>query len=682
MKCQNCGNLILPEDRFCYHCGARNPNYEKNNKQLASLRTGKKGSKKTTAKTKQRKWTPAALITALVLIGLVFFITRTAVDYRTEQLALPKEEPLVYTQGGALYVKYKGENALSIEDNFYPSTQNGDLSPYVYMDDKHHHLFYLSDFEQNGEATLQYVNLRDNKKENKQVATGVSQLYPFEMQGDTIFYVKESNREAGSFSLYRNSIRDFSKESMVDSDILRYRRSADGARLVYEKADRDNLKRLFVMEHPDDPGQQAKQVDDQVIDLSLGSNDLSTLYYTKRTQDASAVPGSLDVYAHTAEEGSKRLVSGMDAATEQADRLALDGLAKRGSFYFVKSEKRKVRYEDLVSDEFGSADAQMQQPRGEDYTKDEKQYDFFGFPVVYKQFDEAAYQADLQKYLKKVQRDKVRDNLRDKEFTFDVFTLHHYNGEERLISGDMQSLLDYEPETDAVLYRKTKELTKNKIDIKNLTTDAINEVQKLVDAEKVSDGQLYLSRNAQDGQTAGTLHANGRKFLLDKESQNLYYIQTDATNKDAKTGTLMKKQLGESEPTKVDTDVNDFRLDFDRLVYAKSADGQNRIYTIVDGRSVEIQNGMALSAFESHNVSNVFYYLSGAQDGSGSQLYRWSPYQRETVAGNVYEYTTLGEGEVVYLANKQNTGSGVEYELHGPGMDGSTKVQGIYLKSQ
>ncbi len=247
----------------------------------------------------------------------------------------------------------------------------------------------------------------------------------------------------------------------------------------------------------------------------------------------------------------------------------------KGNLYYFTAEKSAVNWQDFIYDAYAESDARMKYPVEADYLVER------GF--IFKRYvlDSAAYNAAVNKYKAKEQRDKIRDELNQIDLGLSVedeYSCYVYNGltAKKLASGvKLDNVAAYsQTEAPRLVYGKSVIAVDNKITMDKLVevsahggaTSAVDYVLDTVGGSyDLSDDCIYTWY---DG--TKVLEYTVKGYSADKTE---FILASSATMYALSDGKLYFSEISQSDISNgklVDTDITDCTYSDGYLYYTKA----------------------------------------------------------------------------------------------------------------
>ena len=277
-ECPVCFNQLSDTDTKCSVCGATVVHND-NSKETYPIRTTSKHSKagpleealsKLPFTFDSKKLKKYSLILAIVFVFsfiLTFFKPSNSINY------------LLYAKDDEIFFSTVSKNdPKKLTENYGKKYYNYDLGLYYRLSQNGKRVFYFD----NGSNNLYYKN-SSLKGEPVFIASNVS-LYDIDKSGKTVTYIRDGG------NLYQHSVEKTSDP--IDTDVISFITSEGENTLLYTKYDNGvlNLYRYN--------GKNSEKIVDYLSQLSYVSEDLKTIYYTKKGYFFKQVIGKRPITIH------------------------------------------------------------------------------------------------------------------------------------------------------------------------------------------------------------------------------------------------------------------------------------------------------------------------------------------------------------------------------------------------
>ncbi len=247
----------------------------------------------------------------------------------------------------------------------------------------------------------------------------------------------------------------------------------------------------------------------------------------------------------------------------------------KGNLYYFTADKSKVNWQDFISDSYAESDITLKQPVQADYMVEK------GF--IFKRYvlDETAYNAALNKYKAKLQRDSIRTQLNNMDLGLtveDEYSCHVYNGltNKKLASGvKLDNIVAYSSkDAPRMVYRKSVIAVEDKISMDEIVKlsyessieDAVNHVMTSVKGSfSVADDCIY---SWYDG--AKVIEYSVKGYASDKTE---FLLATSSSMYAVENGNLYINKVSKSNISNkelIDSYVSDFTAVNEYIYYTRA----------------------------------------------------------------------------------------------------------------
>lgn len=486
------------------------------------------------------------------------------------------------------------------------------IGDYVIKSDNGKYLFYPQNISSDDYTMdLYMINLTaDNAKNSTsfKIDTGVS-YYRTSLDGTKVFYLKDGR-------LYFFNLKD--KEKIV-SDISEYYISDDGLRLMY--VDRDD--NLFFKDFKKNG--ETEKIDSDVAIHHI-SADLGKVYYTKNN----------DLYLKE---------TGKDKVKIDSDVSEVPAVYDSGALYYVKGKTEDKPLASFINDNLAESDAKLTEPTYDAFTKTTTDSSGYQYPEV----DYDAYNAAYKKYYEKLNRDALRDELKEAAYTISNLSLYFYDGKQTAkVSDNFDTCLATGPVKEMIAYSKNgTEIPK--LNISDITsTYDVTDVLKNAQTDALKEFTAVGAKETQIDQKAGTY------FTFNKSGTMLYFL--DNYSKDNYTGDLYAVPINSSsvgKPELYEKDVYDYfylMKDGDSFIYFKNVDTDTYCGDMYINKQ-KVDTDVYFYGISFLNGKNDFVYKTDVNSDDIGTLKRFDGKKTTKLADDVNKFLTDGKYSVAYLAN-------------------------------
>lgn len=323
---------------------------------------------------------------AVFALAAVFVISASFYGYIRSTIP---DFPVFYKKSDKIYVRTPNSTSPSLVANGYTAEQEA----YTRLSSNGNNLFYTDDFEQNGKEAFYTLRMYEGNASwfdgdrNSLISKNVVGNYCVNSSGTFVFY--KSKDDGGSVSLYSFDC-DKKRSALLAEDVSDFKiLSVNGS--VFFKTNNGQLYR-----YSEDGN---VYLDDSVKDFYVYESDdgsRTELFYLRNTD----TDGLYDLYIINDEEKA-RLISKNVTGARFSEYSVGSSL-----YYFVPSSV-KLNWKDWIEDDLELTDSVMSEPLKYDYWKTEM---WLGF-IPHKVLDEEGYNAAVEEYNKKKQRDALREKF-------------------------------------------------------------------------------------------------------------------------------------------------------------------------------------------------------------------------------------------------------------------------------
>lgn len=500
----------------------------------------------------------------------------------------------------------------------------GELQPNAqvqYSKDKKY-IFYPTNVSDEISGIEYKLNMQKVGKKTESVKIDSSVRRYTVLDNNKVIYLK-----AGNNTLYRND-RKGNKEKIA-SDVVTYYIDKKQDNIVWVESDRDQYK-IYQQDLAlkKDKKTLAKNVDD----YDINRNNLNQIVFMED-----------DVLYIIKDFKDKEKIS-------SDVQSVLQNNAKTESVYYIKEDDEKLKASDYVEDDCASEDARIEEPDYDDYRIEKKRA---GKTV--KVFDEDAYDRAYEKYDAKRQRDSIRENLDEMELYSHVKELYCYkDGKENLVDKAFTDQSTYsQGDFEALVF--------NRYNMEEMPVIKMSELEYSGQVEEIYEENLKKSMQTcvyVNGKTVVLEEQLSREITIDDEKKTGYGIkvevETDTDDEAAEskeTYTLVSfstdsKSKGDCKT--VAEDVGSVEAAKDGKVYYLTdiKDYEGELYCNDKNIDSDVYRG-SVNLIE----DNAFYAVDYDDSECRATLKLYDGKKDITIADDVFSYKVFDEKSVAVLVD-------------------------------
>lgn len=327
--------------------------------------------------------------------------------------------------------------------------------------------------------------------------------------------------------------------------------------------------------------------------------------------------------------------------------------AKSGCVYYTKEAENKTTAADLVEDDCAAADKAMQEPKREDYKIEKiEKNSWTGKYEKYETVDYDKYNAAYDEYSAKERRDSMRERLGEYEITSKMRELYCYkDGKKELVDAGYANEQSY---TDSEVFVFNRYNTEDIPKVKLSEIGYVDEVE----------GKYY---EALDKAQQTCVHTGGKivtleeklsgPFAIDDENKTGYGVLVEKTEKEDETEiakTLVSFAIDSKASGKCKTIAEDLgtieEIHDGKIYYLTELDddGSGELYCNDKDVDSDVQNG---TLYVDKDSGKVYYTVDYDASKYRGTLKVYNGKDDETVADDVFGYKVLGEKNVAVLVD-------------------------------
>lgn len=457
----------------------------------------------------------AAVLVIALAIGLVSLLCGGT---KSNAVFIKDNEVWLYIEGMKEPLRLSsrlGKEADSYEE--FISKQIDEFAFYVAVRNNGSTVFYPDKFVSQGEGvTLYYRNANKPEKDPVKVDTKVYTWY-VSTDGKQVLYLKY---ESKGFSLHLYDVKS-EEDIRISKDIANEHRiswAEDFSSICYLS---DEKVYLWTPENEE---------------VKIAKHASSFMYF----------PESDTIFVKTKDGELLVKTAGMEACEEVAEDIStLLATYSTGEAYYLRKSSVERCLLDYLEDDMKAEDSVMAQPKKpnyptapqrvyywnyateEEYEEAKKQYDldYAAYQEQYNALKEE-YNNAMALYNLKLDRDAVREALKERVMEYEEYALYYYDGsEEHLLSDALvtESLKARATDASVAVYTAytPAELIKPKLSEIEDMWDAPYMVQQAIKDALYTESELYLTIG---GETTVIEHADASNFLVSKDGTAVYFL--------------------------------------------------------------------------------------------------------------------------------------------------------------
>ncbi len=553
------------------------------------------------------KWLALIAIPAVALL-LVFVIVLA--------LVLPgfmkAPEPFLYVADGELYYAEKlGKKGVEITEDL--DSDGFDYYDAIQMSKDGKRLFY-PDKPEGDEFTLYYRNPSKPKKDGVKVDSGVSR-YAISEKGDYVVYVKNDD-------LYWSNLK---KEEKI-KDTTSFALSKDGKELIYKNSDGDLYKQKF--------GKDEVKIENEVERVWFVSEDLKTVYFEKN-------------------ENLYKSVNGKDPVKIVDDVVDVVKVWDSGEAYYTVKGEISLDFEDIIDDDLATSDSMIREPVK---PTSPSKYSSSAWDRYWDDLDK--YYDDYYEYADKLERDELREGIKEALKEYQVENLYYYDGKKATkVAENFSDREDYALDEAVLAFTSASTSVENKL--------------KMSEIESYSSAESVIS-DAMDSSTTVNLAVKTKSSVVgeditslyvDNKGSIIYYKQIISDEEDEETEyNLCKAKITGSKVSKPDVidtaeSINTYGLFDGKVVYLKDVDEENCGDFYINGKLIDndvYRYSISTYTKEDANYVDIYYY--GVDYDEDDETYTLKSYDGKVkeLRKDVASGTVVCDGEYIFVTDNDD----------------------------
>lgn len=624
--CPNCGVQTSTEFAFCENCGAsiaEKPVEEQQEAAPAPSEVPQAG------KTLSKKPIMFGAIGVAVLAVLIILITQIFGGGKTgnNYVAYVKDEEIFFSglkKGGESWQLTSRLVDSDDMDRNNLAYAGYTLGSYTYMSEDGKYIFYPDKISSYSNGFNLYCRKTDKPEaEAMKIDSGVIQFHVAGTPAALVTYFKEG-KDIRQYDVYQYKIAEDSKDKLA-SDVVAVRVSDDGKKIGYLN-DEGNI-------YLKDAGKEKEKVVGDVDSLEY-IDETFTFYYIKG--------GSL--YKQSAGEDRVKIASDIYDIIEIYDS---------GEIYYLKSESKETSLMDYVTDDMREEDAFLEKPEEPASISRRSYGDYLEYVAAVEAYEKEykEYRAAYEKYREKLQRDDLRESLKEGTVGNFGYSLCYYNGTEETVITD-SCVGGYEAgstvakDVAVISYEAYNQSEPKKIKLSEIVS--VSDVRNTVQAALFDSTEKYIA--VKDIPTVVEQEKSASDFEINGDGTIVYYMDNISDTWDygdlyrisISNGVVGKAELYDSD---VYTAYSYF-IDDSKLGYFKDIkDEMGEFY--ID--KVRIDYDVYTNNYYYDDSDNLFYFTDWDYGKSYGTLKVSQGGEAVKIADDVHAYSVTDEGQVLYL---------------------------------
>lgn len=632
--CPQCGEKTSRDSAFCQNCGApinHIPEMKAPSQAAASAAAYNAApamgqpAAAPAAKSKGLKLNPVIIagIGGVALIAVVVIVIALVLGNRKSEdnyVLYVKDQEIMYSDlgkkstGWQVTSRLVDTNSIDDDDLAYAAST---LGSYTYITDNEKYIFFIDKLDDSDDGFNLYYRRLGKNDEPIKIDSGVTS-YTVDDSVKLVTYLK-----GGDGNLYQYSLSADDKEKIA-SDVTSFAVSDDGSVFYYLTEDGD----LYWAS-----GEEKEKLAGEISSWEYTDDDFEYVYYIK--DEALYRQG-------VAEEREK-------IASDVADVLKI---YDSGEVYYTKSASETGTLMDYVTDDMKESDAAMTEPEYPSIP-DRPSYWSDEYDAWAAQRDQllADYNAAMEEYYAKENRDYIREELESMEPWTTVYSLCYYDGaEETMLSETFSGSSSTVAGKSAVItYESYVQEGMEKVKLSEIT-DAYD-VQSKVEETFSESKARYIAVKGVPTEVEQEKAAGN--FRISSDGSVVYYIDDIPDEKDY--GDLYKiaiKDGAVGDAEVYDTDVYNGSIsiiDDTKVRYYKdydTSDGEGELY--IDKTKIDYD----VYACKYDSDTDTAYYITDWDSDKGyGTLNIYKKGESEKVADDVSSYVWIDDGRILYLTD-------------------------------
>lgn len=634
--CHNCGGQMSAQAAFCPGCGAAVSEGAEIFAQAVKAPKEKKNPL-------QRIPKKAIMFGGIGVIALVVIILAASMLLGGGRI---DGYGLYLKDGEIVYTDYSGEGTFEITSRLVSGEDVSDsemisaayaAGSCISFSDDGNRIFFPDRMEPDGEMsgiTLYYRDVNKPDGEAEKIDSDVL-MYTINGNGTKVLYVKGVDR-----ALY---LHDLTAKEKIASGVLFFDVSDDFKKIGYGTDEGD-----YYLWHAG--GDVVKMVGG-VTSVEYVSPDLSTIYYIK--------DGSL----YKQVEGTE------DRVKISTDVSRVISVYDSGEVYYTKAESTVKTAFDFLNDDMAASDAMITEPEYPDYpdspdypswwdydtdeeyeaAKAQYEADYQAYEATCDQL-RAEYNAAYEAYSDKLDRDAMREDLRNMTIDTTEYTLCYFDGtEETVITNNLaEEWVQYADDKPVMVLEICDQDDVEKIKLSDAVSsyDDVNDIMSQVSAALYNASETYVAVGA----SLSLVEENNAVYFIPSDGSAVYFL--DDISDDAE-GELYKIAIADGQagnPELYDSDVSIRDISFtedNKPIYFKDVnfeDMEGDFYIAGEEIDYDVYLGQI------HYMGNVITYFTDWDSESGyGTLKRFRDGTKTKIKDDVHAFNITVDGDILYL---------------------------------
>ncbi len=597
--CPNCGNPTNTNLAFCQSCGAATPKKQK--------------------KRFPKKWLIAGACSVAAVALVILLVCLLGGKTKNYTMYIKDKE--------VFFNNFSRNGAWQATTNlFYDDLDNEDIAEMSYyfsafcnVSDDGRLLFFTDkiDYDDYG-YSLYCRSLSNPKEEPVKISSNVSGYYYVNEKATIVTYTKGEDRDLYQYSLMNGSVEKIASD--VDSFIV----SNDGKKIFYINSE-DGLYVYYA-------GKDKEKIASDVSEISYITDSFDTIYYLKEDS----------LYRKVKSEDSEKIASDVQYVLE---------IYEDGSIYFTKESSQEIKLIDFVYDDMKEYDANLPYPVSPS-APDRWDYDTYAeYSAAYDVYREkhAEYRIAYSEYQDMLEREELREELKDSTLERETKALYYYDGEEIVSVSDNYSGLKVSASDSAVIiFNECSESSFEKVNLSDIYS--VYSLENLIEEETSYSYDTYIAVNAEKTLFEQT---DAQTYRINSKGDTLFFV--DDVPDDESYGVLYQVKINNGKVGKAELYDSDVYAGYSRFIsedqfmYFKDFDydkgcgemyiNKNKIDFDVDYYSITVfDDGEKLVYFTDWNEDNEYGTLKVYEGGKVKKI-----------RDDVYTYELSSNGDVLYL---------------------------------
>lgn len=626
ISCPACNNLIDAETSFCPNCGT-------------TISDCVEHAENEPNKPQKRKFVKMLLAISIPCVAVILAVTIVLLLFINKKKS---ENYVFYIKDGEVYFSHTlGIKPSQVTENLdatgdatareFANFGSYSAGQYFRLSENGRYIFFIDEIntEEDEGFTLFYCKANNPGEKSEKIDDNIL-YYDISANGKCVTYLKDYEYDDESYDYYGTLYQSDLKESdKIDNDVTEFYASDDGKILYYITVE-DDLYRV--------DGKKKDKLASDITNVYHIDEKFETIYYTKA--------GAL--YKQVENDDAEKIAS---------DVYSVPVVYDSGELYYVTGASQNASLLDYVEDDMLESDAAITAP-----TKPVKpEYPSYYNYDTYAEYNAArdAYSAEIEKYndayakylekysiyQSKLDRDELRNDLKNASFLGAAHSLYYYDGDESvLLSDTYNTYSEYAQDAAVMVFSSYNQTKVEKVKLSEVTT--VYEVQSMVEATLTSSYSYYV---ATADKTTLVDCEKVLRFRVDNDGESIYFINGD-NDEEGNLYYIAVSGNDVSKPEYFDNNVYIYSCYFaapGKFLYYKNYNTDKNFGELyINGKKVDddVHYGRYIE-----ETDTVVYITDWSEKNDCGTLNIYRKGKNTKIEDDVYSFSVTPGGEILYL---------------------------------